>query len=455
MSNATDLIIIGGGPGGYHAAIHAAKAGMKVALIEQAHLGGTCLNVGCIPTKTLAHTAELMHHMQQSSKVGIECASPTVNLQQVMAHKNEVIEQLREGIASLMAASKVEVIQGEAHFADDHTVEVNGNTITAPFIIIATGSVPKMLPLEQADEQMLIDSTDILSITTLPQHLCIVGAGVIGMELACIFHSFGCQVTVIEYLKECLPALDSDIAKRLRKVLEKRGIQFVMQAAVKSVTNGSVIYERKGKEELSTADKVLMAVGRAANTAPLHLEHTSITHSNKGIATNDYMQTNVEGVYAIGDVNGRQMLAHAASAQAEVAVHHILTKWQHTETSTSSAPLLEVMPAAIFTYPEAACVGLTEESCKAAGIDHGCCKAFHRANGKALSMNETEGMVKIIYNKATGELLGCHAFGAHSADMVQEVAALICRHTTVSELASIIHIHPTIGEMVQDAAKSS
>lgn len=455
MNNTTDLIVIGGGPGGYHAALHAAKAGMKVTLIEQVHLGGTCLNMGCIPTKTLAHTAELMLHMQHSSVVGIDCATPTVNLQQVMAHKDEVTAQLREGIASLMTAAKVEVIQGEAHFTDSHTVEVNGDTFTAPSVIIATGSLPKMLHLEQADEEMLLNSTDILSITTLPQHLCIVGAGVIGMELACIFHSFGCEVTVIEFLKECLPALDGDIAKRLRKVLEKRGIRFVMQAAVKSVANGCVTYNRKGKDEQLAADKVLMAVGRVVNTAALCLERTEIIHSPKGIATDDYMQTNVEGVYAIGDVNGRQMLAHAASAQAEVAVHHILTKLQPEEAAASLAPQLQVMPAAIFTYPEAACVGMTEESCKEAGIDYACCKAFHRANGKALSMNETEGMLKIIHNKATGELLGCHAFGAHSADMVQEVAALMCRHTTISQLASIIHIHPTIGEMVQNAAKST
>ncbi|MGN0220778.1 MAG: dihydrolipoyl dehydrogenase [Prevotella sp.] len=453
MDNRTDLIIIGGGPGGYHAAIHAAKAGLRVTLIERAHLGGTCLNMGCIPTKTLAHTAELMHHIQHSAPLGIDCAAPAVNLPQVMAHKEEVIGQLREGIASLMTASKVEVVQGEACFVDNHTVEVNGNTFTAPSLIIATGSVPKMLPLQQADASMLLDSTDILSLTALPSHLCIVGAGVIGMELACIFHSFGCQVTVIEFLKECLPALDSDIAKRLRKTLEKRGIGFVMQAAVKSVADGFVTYERKGKEERIAADKVLMAVGRAAGTASLHLERTGIVYSPKGIATDDHMQTNIEGVYAIGDVNGRQMLAHAASAQAEVAVHHILTGMRHVEGAASLLPRLEVMPAAIFTSPEAACVGMTEESCKAAGIDCGCGKAFHRANGKALSMNETEGMLKIIYDKTAGTLLGCHAFGAHSADMVQEVAALMCRHTTIEQLASIIHIHPTLGELVLDAAK--
>ncbi len=454
MDNRTDLIIIGGGPGGYHAAIHAAKAGLRVTLIERAHLGGTCLNMGCIPTKTLAHTAELMHHIHHCAPLGIDCAAPAVNLAQVMAHKDEVIMQLREGIASLMASSKVEVIQGEASFVDDHTIEVNGDTLTAPHIIIATGSVPKMLPLQQADAAMLLDSTDILSLTALPSRLCIVGAGVIGMELACIFHSFGCQVTVIEFLKECLPALDSDIAKRLRKALEKRGIQFVMQAAVKSVADGFVTYERKGKEEQTAADKVLMAVGRAVNIASLHLERTGIEYSAKGIATDDHLQTNIQGVYAIGDVNGRQMLAHAASAQAEVAVHHILTASLQEEAVASLLPQLEVMPAAIFTYPEAACVGMTEDSCKAAGTDYGCCKSFHRANGKALSMNETEGMLKILYDKSSGNLLGCHAFGAHSADMVQEIASLMCRHTTIDQLAAIIHIHPTLGELVQDAAKT-
>ena len=441
----TDIIIIGAGPGGYRAAHHAAKAGRRVVLIERGQLGGTCLHVGCIPTKTLARHAEVMETLRQAPLFGVSgVGEPAVNLQQVMERKEQVVAQLTAGIRQLLSLPQLRLVEGEARFVAPHVVAVGDEEFSAPAIIIATGSEPRMLTLEECDPSLVVSSDEMLSLSQLPRRLCIVGAGVIGMEFASIFSSFGSEVTVVEYLKECLPVLDSDIAKRLRKTLEKRGVRFVMQASVKAVRQGGVEYERKGKTERVEADCVLMAVGRKPRLEGLCLEAAGIDYTPKGIVVDDQLQTTQEGVYAIGDVNGRQMLAHAATMQGLHVVNRLLGQ--------PDAIDLRVMPSAVFTLPEAASVGLSEDECKAQGLNYICRKAFHRANGKAMAMNETEGMVKLMADAATGLILGCHGYGAHTADMVQEVASLICRHTTLSQLADITHIHPTLGEMVQELA---
>ena len=446
----TDLIIIGAGPGGYRAAEYAAKAGKKVVIAESAQVGGTCLNVGCIPTKTLARNAEVIDTIREASLFGLSgmedgaALTSSLDYAKVMERKEAVLAQLRGGIETLLSSPSITLVRGEASFVTPHTVAIGDEEYTAPHIIIATGSRPRMLRLESCDESMVVSSDEMLSLTSLPRRLCIIGAGVVGMEFASIFSSFGCDVTVIEFLKECLPVLDSDIAKRLRKSLEKKGVTFVMQSAVKAVLPGAVEYERKGKTERVETDRVLMAVGRAPRLEELQLERAGITYSPKGIEVDEHLQTQVEGVYAIGDVNGRQMLAHAATMQGIHAVNHILGRPDQID--------LSVMPSAVFTRPEAASVGLSEDACKEQSLNYVCRKVFHRANGKALAMNETEGMVKMMVDAETGRILGCHGYGAHVADMVQEVAALMCTHTTASQLADITHIHPTLGEMVQDLA---
>ncbi|MBR4898647.1 MAG: dihydrolipoyl dehydrogenase [Prevotella sp.] len=471
--NRTDLIIIGAGPGGYRAAELAAKAGLKVVVFEAGHVGGTCLNEGCIPTKSFARNAEIMQTLKEASLFGMNNLSFDFDFRQVVARKDEVLAQLRSGIETLLSHPNVTLVHGHARFVGPHTVEAfsadphteeafsvgSGSAAaqyTAPFIIIATGSVPKALRLQEPANCRVLDSSDLLQLDHLPESLCIIGAGVIGMEFASIFSAFGTKVTVVEFLKECLPALDSDIAKRLRKVLEKRGVAFHLQCAVTGIKDKEVTFtDKKGKEQTVEAEEVLMAVGRAPRVSDDFQLAGFDFDTRTGIKVDDHYETTVPGIYAIGDVNGRQMLAHAAEAQAKIAVTHIL----HTSDAPANSPFstlnspCTVVPAAIFTHPEAACVGPTEDQLKEQGIAYECRKAFHRANGKALAMNETEGMLKLLSEPDAGRILGCHAFGAHAADMVQEVSVLMCRDTTVTQLRDMVHIHPTLSEIVLAAAE--
>ena len=432
-----DLIIIGAGPGGYRAAEYAAKQGMKVVIFEGSEVGGTCLNVGCIPTKTYVHSASFDEARERMS---------------------QVVPQLRSGVEGILSHPNITLVREKASFGNQ--ILAGGETYTAPHIIIATGSETKWLPIEGVrTDPRVVDSTGLLNLDTLPKRLCIIGAGVIGMEFASVFNRFGSEVTVIEYLKECLPALDSDIAKRLRKQMEKEGITFHMQCAVKQIADGEVFFEtKKGQMERVEADIILMATGRKPRTEGLNLEALGITLTPQGaIPVDDNFQV-VNGklsngnYYAIGDCNARQMLAHAAEMQAVRVVNHIV-KGKSSNGKCPDGIRFDIMPAAIFTSPEAACVGPTEDQLKEQGIDYVCKKSFWRANGKALAMGETEGMLK-LFASPDGLILGCHAYGAHSADIIQEVSVLMCKHTTLSELADMVHIHPTLSEILKSAAEN-
>lgn len=439
MENSFDIIIIGGGPGGYKTATYAASKGLTVLVVEKAELGGTCLNCGCIPTKTYARNAEIIQTLKEADVYGLDELSFSFNFKTAYERKNNVIDALRNGISTLLSAPGITVVKGEAVLKSASSVSVNGEEYSAKNIIIATGSESKTLPIADLDADMICDSTWLLSTDTLPKRICIVGAGVIGMEFASILNSFGCEVSVVEFLKECLPALDGDIAKRLRKCLEKRGVAFYMQSGLKSAAKGKVVFEKKGKETELETEKVLLAVGRKPNVEGLGLDEVGIAYDKKGITVNDMMQTSVPGVYAIGDVNGRQMLAHAAEMQGKRAVNSILGLQDDIR--------FDIMPAAIFTNPEAACVGKTEELLKAEGMEYICQKHYYRANGKALAMNETEGMLKLLADK-NGLIIGCHVYGAHAADLVQEVSVLMCRNTTLQQLHDMTHIHPTLSEII-------
>ena len=417
----TDLIIIGAGPGGYRAAELAAKHGLKTVVFEDDHVGGTCLNRGCIPTKTYVHSATFA---------------------EAVARQPQVVGQLRSGVESILAHPDITLVRQRAVFVDAHSVEANGERYAAPHIIVATGSETKWLPIEGVDsDSRVVDSTGLLALTELPKRLCIIGAGVIGMEFASIFNRFGSEVTVIEYLKECLPALDSDIAKRLRKLLEKRGITFKMKTAVQSLTD-------------IDADVILMATGRKPRIQSDFANAGFEYDERMGIKVDEHFETTVKGIYAIGDVNGRQMLAHAAEAQARIVIDRILHAADASAESSLSLSSLSVIPAAIFTNPEAACVGLSEDQLKAQGMAYECRKAFYRANGKALTMNETEGMLKLMSEPSAGRILGCHVFGAHAADIVQEVSVLMCMNATVAQLRNMVHIHPTVSEVLLSAAEN-
>ena len=426
----TGLIIIGAGPGGYRAAEYAAKQGLKVTIFEDAEVGGTCLNVGCIPTKTYVHSATFAEARERME---------------------QVVSQLRAGVEGILSHPNITLIREKAVFGK--TPLLLEGLGEAP-IIIATGSETKWLRIKGIDDPRVVDSTGLLQLDTLPKRLAIIGAGVIGMEFASVFRRFGSEVTVIEYLKECLPALDSDIAKRLRKTLEKQGITFKMKTAVEDIAD-------------IDADVILMATGRKPRTEGLNLEALGMPLAPNaaipvddnflalrswplafGETANSQQLIANSHIYAIGDVNGKQMLAHAAEMQAIRAVNHILGK--------TDGIRFDIMPAAIFTTPEAACVGPTEDQLKEQGIAYECRKAFWRANGKALAMGETEGMLKLfithpLEGQGGGSILGAHAYGAHSADIVQEVSALMCRNTTVSQLRDMVHIHPTLSELLVSA----
>ncbi len=439
----SDLIIIGSGPGGYRTAEYAAKKGMTVTIFEKGEAGGTCLNCGCIPTKTLCRHAEILDTLRDSEVYGLEGLSYQFNFGRVMERKREVTAALRQGVETLMGAPGITFVRAEARFKDAHTVIANGEEFTAKNIIVATGSRAKMPPIKGIDLPHVLTSTELLDIESLPKRLCIVGAGVIGMEFASIFNSFGVEVTVIEFLKECLPALDSDIAKRLRQTIGKRGVNFFMQSGVKEITPEYVIFERKGKTEQVEADMVLIATGRAANTEGLGLEEAGVVFDRNGIHTDEHLQTNVPGIFAIGDVNGKCMLAHAATFQGLHVVNHLMGE--------DDGIKLDLVPSAIFTHPEAAGIGMTEDRCKAEGIEYVCKKGYYRANGKALAMNETDGLVKLLAGN-DGRLIGCHIYGAHASDMVQEISSLMTKGTTVKELADMIHTHPTLSEILQETA---
>ena len=441
-----DLIIIGAGPGGYEMAASAAAHGLTVGIVERDLLGGTCLNRGCIPTKALCRNAEVVNLMREAAVWGVNAGDITVDYATAFARKNEVVTQLRDGVAMLMGQPGITVIEGEARLTDAHTIEVAGEQHQAKNIVIATGSAPRGLPIPGAD--LCMTSDDVLAMDTLPKSLCIVGGGVIGMEFAAIFQSFGVEVTVIEYCKEILPPFDKDIAKRLKSVLSKRGIKVITSAAVKAVAESAdgltVTYDAKGKEQSVTAERVLMSVGRQP-VLPVGLDTVGIEVSRRGIEVDHNMRTNVEGVYAIGDVNGRMMLAHAASAQGEVALAHILGKPCDIR--------LDIVPSAVFTVPELSMVGLTEEQCTERGMNVVVKKSFFRSNGKAISMAEPDGLLKMIVDADTRKIVGCHICGAHAADLIQEVVMAMNADVTIDRLAAAIHGHPTRTEVVLAAAR--
>ena len=438
----TDLIIIGSGPGGYEAAAFAAKHGLQVVIAEEAFAGGTCLNCGCIPTKALIHDAEKAVAVPNEGAMRLAAA---------IDRKNQVIDGLRKGIEALLGQPSITFLHGHASLVHATTVAVGEDTVKAKDILIATGSKAKMPPVSglSPDEiranPRVVTSEELLNLSTPPQHLCIVGAGVIGLEMASVFRAFGSKVTIIEFMKECLPTMDQELARRLRKSMEKQGIVFHLGCGLQQVDGDKVTYQnvKKGTSETIEADCILVATGRQANVEGLGLENTSIEGGRRGIEVDDNMQTTVPHIYTIGDVNGRQMLAHAATFQGFHAINHILGKTDNIR--------LNIMPAAVFTHPEIASVGLTEDKCKEMGIACAVRKSLYRANGRAQASEATDGLLKLVCDDQ-GKLIGCHALGQEASWMVQEVATLMNFDATADRLAEIVHIHPTLSEILLNAA---
>lgn len=446
----TDLIIIGAGPGGYETAIAAAREGMKVVLVEAGALGGTCLNEGCIPTKCLCRSAEVADLMKEAATFGVVAESGGINLVEVMKRKNEVVAQLAAGVASLLKSPGITLVQGKATFAGPHEVIVGEEHFSAPHIMVATGSSAKKLPIPGADLPGVVTSREMLQLEQIPKRLCVIGGGVVGMEFASVFRSFGSEVSVVEYAKEILPSFDRDIAKRLRTALKRKGITFNVGAAVTEISKVDggykVAFVSGNKEGQVEADLVLMAVGRGPRLQHLGLDEIGMQYTSRGIVVDENMQTNIEGVYAIGDVNGICPLAHAATAQGRCALYHILGR--------DGAPDLQLVPAAVFTVPEVAMVGHTEETASAAGLEYSIRKAFYRANGKSLSMGESEGIVKILVGP-DGLLLGAHVLSAHAADLIHELALAMHTKMGVERIQSLIHAHPSLSEILHDAVMNA
>lgn len=427
-----DYIIIGAGPGGYELAAGLANDGKRVALIEKDSLGGTCLNRGCIPTKCLCASADALTSAREAARFGVECQAPTLNFTAVRRRVDQVVATLADGIKALIA--KTDLYRGEARLLGNGCVDVNGQLIEADRIVIATGSRPAVLPVPGAEYALTSD--ELLAIEQLPESAVIIGGGVIGIEFASVLCAMGVDVTVVEYCKEILPGFDSDVAKRLRTMLSRKGISFVTGAEVTAIRDEGheVCYKNRKGETSVWADISVMAVGRRP-VLPEGLEAAGVELTQRGFIKVDCdMLTSADGIYAVGDVNGLCMLAHAASAQSRIVAGEEVD--------------LDVIPSAVFCKPEAAMVGLGEDACAARGI---ACKSIKRnfaSNGKALAMGENEGMAKIVYSPDDGLLLGMQIVGPHAADLIAECAALLHCRATLDTLHSLIHAHPTLSEVL-------
>ena len=421
------VLIIGAGPGGYETALEAARRGAEVTLIHEGPLGGVCLNEGCIPTKTFC-----------------AMAAPGVSLEQIQLRKSEVVSGFRSGVELLLTKAGVRLVNGHARFRDRKTVMCGDVEYTADYIIVATGSRSASLPIPGAELAGVLDSAAMLDMETLPGRICVIGGGVIGLEFASVFSRLGSSVTVLEYCKELLPRFDTDLSRRLRQQLARSGIVVETAARVKAIEPGmKVIYEKKEAEAAVECDVVLMTVGRRPDVDNLGLDAAGIDYSPKGIVVDGNMRTSADGIFAIGDVTGGMMLAHAATFQGRKAISAIF--------GTSDSVRLDICPAAVFTEPELACVGKSEDDCRAEGIDIEVRKSFFRSNGKAVAMGCTEGICKIILEKDSGRILGCHIMGPHASDLIQEVTVAMNFDASAAALRDVIHAHPTLSEVVLNA----
>ncbi|WP_349687745.1 dihydrolipoyl dehydrogenase [Acidaminococcus sp. DS4831] len=452
------IIIIGAGPGGYVAAIRAAQLGTKVTVIDEKYLGGTCLNIGCIPTKCLLHSAELIIELKKrGAKIGVEADNLKINFQRVIKYKNEVSSQLTAGIAGLFKANGIKFLQGRACFIDRNNISVSytdgtKEVLTADAFIISTGSINAVPHIPGIQESSgCIDSTGALSLPKLPKSMIIIGAGVIGLELACAYAAFGTDIKVIEALDNVLPMLDSDLVKIGIAHMKNMGIEFYFSCPVQSVNESQsgvqVVCHNKnnGKEQIFEAEKVLVAVGRKPNTKFLNLNAIGVETQNGSILVNDKMQTNLSNIYAIGDcVCGKAQLAHTASVMGEVAAENIM--------GISSLYSEKTNPVCVYIEPEAASVGLTEKQAKEKGIDYIVGKFSMNGNGKSLIMNDGVGLVKIIAGKEYNEILGMHIIGPRASDLIAEGALAIEGELTLDDLINTIHSHPTVTEAIREAA---
>jgi dihydrolipoamide dehydrogenase len=447
-----DLAVLGGGPGGYVASIRASKMGLKTIVVERDHLGGVCLNSGCIPTKTLYHVAVILNEIKKAKDLGIDVSAPKLDFKETMARKNAVIEMQRNALQSNFKRNNIELIKGNGEIIADNKIAVKTDDhqevgIEAKNIIIATGSYASNVKPFDLSEEGVMDNAGLLSIEEIPESLLIVGGGVIGSEFANIFYSFGTRVTIIEMLPRILPKEDGEVSKVINKVFEQRGIDIFTDTVIEKVEKSgkSFICTSSGGERI-TADSVLISVGRRPNSSGIGIEKIGLELDQKGyIKTDLNMRTNIGGIYAVGDVIGGLQLAHVAAEEGKVAAENIAGKDKKMDYS--------IVPLAVFTYPEIGTVGLNEAQARREGIE--VCKGIFpfRSSGKAYITGETEGFIKIVTNSGTGEILGAQMIGPRASDLVHEIAVAMRGEMLVDDLVSTIHSHPTFSEAVLEAAE--
>lgn len=431
-----DIIIIGAGPGGYETALYAKEKGLSVLLIEKDKLGGTCLNRGCIPTKTYNAIAKELNDLKKSSDVGID-ASYSFDFKKAKLRKDAVVSELINGISFLIKKSGIDLIEGSASLKDKHNVIVNDEEYYGKYIIIATGSHNLNTIIKGSNNAL--DSTSLLDLEELPKSLAIIGGGVIGVEMASIFNSFRVDVTIFEGLDSILANIDKELSRRITSYLTRQSIKINTKTLVKEIKENAVVYEKNNEIKEEVFDKVLLSIGRCPNIDNLGLDEVGIQYNKKGIVTDDTFKTNIENIYAIGDCNGKTMLAHYASYSGQVAIDDILGK------NIKKYPC----PSAIFSIPEIASVGLTEEELKNKGIEYKVNKVMYRSNGKALALNETEGFIKTLI--VDDKLVGCHIIGYDASTLIHEAMLVINCSINCSEVKRFIFAHPTLSELFKNS----
>ena len=444
-----DIAIIGGGPGGYVAAIRAAQLNKKVVLIESTHLGGICLNWGCIPTKALLKNAEILDLVKNSKKYGIEIKDYSVNWKQVIKRSRDASKRLTKGIEYLMKKNNVEVINGFGSILDSTTINIktesNEQKVLADNIIISTGASPNYFPGMEPDNVNILTYKDALVIEKCPKHIVIIGAGAIGIEFAYFFNTFGSKVTVIEAQDRILPNEDEEVSKELEKIFKSKQIDIKTNVKVNDIKNKKNNLIVNIDNESISCDKVLVAVGVKPNSKNIGLEKNKIKTDKGWVSTNEYMQTNISNIYAIGDISGPPWLAHVASAEAITAVEYIC--------NLSPKPMkYNNIPGCTYYHPEVASVGLTEKQAIEEGYNIKVGRFPFRALGKALAIGQTDGFVKIIFDAKYGELLGCHIIGANATDLISEISLARDLETTYHEIINSIHPHPTLSEAIMEAS---
>ena len=456
-----DLVVIGGGPGGYVAAIRAAQLGMKVACVEKRkNLGGTCLNVGCIPSKAMLEISHKFHDAEhQFEKLGIAVSKPKIDVKKLLANKNEIIAGLTGGIAGLFKKNKVTAIEGVGKFLNKNEIEVtkadgSKEKISAKNFIIATGSEVTKLPNVEIDEKIIVSSTGALELETVPQKMIVIGAGVIGLELGSVWGRFGTEIEVVEYLDKITPAMDAEVSRNFQRILEKQGFKFRLSTKVVSVKkekNGAKVEvesvtqgENSGKKETLAADVVLVAIGRRPNTENLGLENVGIKTNARGFIENNHLRTSVENIFVIGDVTTGPMLAHKAEDEGMAVAEIIAGQKGHVN--------YDVIPSVIYTHPEVACVGKSEEELKAAGISYKVGKFSMMANSRARATFDDQGFVKILADAKSDRVLGAHIIARDAGNIIHEVVVAMEFGGSAEDIARTCHAHPTYNEAVKEAA---